>query len=114
MGSIPDRVIPKTQRKVLDSALLNTQHYKKRIKCQVEQSRKWSSAPLPLDVVAIEEGAFGSPSSKVDNFTYLFHAFAYCKKMAITWCSILTSDPAKHAIPKTAEVLYSVGVGELG
>ena len=28
-------------------------------------------------------------------------------------CSILTSDPAKHAIPKTAEVAYSTGVGEL-
>ena len=26
----------------------------------------------------------------------------------------MTSDPAKHAIPKTVEVAYSVGVGELG
>ena len=26
----------------------------------------------------------------------------------------MTSDPAKHAILKTAEVAYSVGVGELG
>ena len=26
----------------------------------------------------------------------------------------MTSDPAKHAIPKTAEVAYSIGVGELG
>ena len=30
------------------------------------------------------------------------------------FCCILTFDPAKHAIPKTAEILYSVGVGELG
>ena len=30
------------------------------------------------------------------------------------FCCILTSDPAKHAIPKTAEVAYSIGVGELG
>ena len=29
-------------------------------------------------------------------------------------CCILTSDPAKHAIPKTVEVAYSMGVGELG
>ena len=29
-------------------------------------------------------------------------------------CYILTSDPAKHAIPKTVEVAYSIGVGELG
>ena len=29
-------------------------------------------------------------------------------------CSILTSDPAKHAIPKMALVAYSIGMGELG
>ena len=27
---------------------------------------------------------------------------------------MLTSDPAKHAIPKTAEVAYYIGVAELG
>ena len=43
-GSIPGRGIPKTQKMVLDSDLLNTQHYKVRIKGKVEQSRKWSSA----------------------------------------------------------------------
>ena len=43
-GSIPGRVIPKTQKMVLDAALLNTQHYKVRIKGKVEQSREWSSA----------------------------------------------------------------------
>ena len=41
-GSIPDRVIPKTQKMVLDAALLSTQHYKVRLKCKVEQSREWS------------------------------------------------------------------------
>ena len=43
-GAIPGRVIPKTQKMVLDSALLNTQQYKVRIKGKVEQSREWSSA----------------------------------------------------------------------
>ena len=42
-GSIPDQVIPKTQKMVLDAALLNTQHYKVRIKDKVEQSREWCS-----------------------------------------------------------------------
>ena len=42
-GSIPGRVIPKTQKMVLDASLLNTQHYKVRIKGKVEQSREWSS-----------------------------------------------------------------------
>ena len=47
-GSIPGRVIPKTQKIVLDAALLNTQHYKVRIEGKVEQSREWSSAlPTP-------------------------------------------------------------------
>ena len=37
-GSIPGRVIPKTQKMVLDAALLKTQHYKVKIKGKVEQS----------------------------------------------------------------------------
>ena len=42
--SIPGRVIPKTQKMVLDVTLLNTQHYKVRIKGKVPQSQEWSSA----------------------------------------------------------------------
>ena len=43
-GSITDRVIPTILKMVRDAALLNTQHYKFRIKGKVEQSREWSSA----------------------------------------------------------------------
>ena len=43
-GSIPGRVIPKTQKMILDAVLLNTQHYKVRLKDKVEQSRERSSA----------------------------------------------------------------------
>ena len=46
LGSIPGRVIPKTLKMVLDTSLLNTQHYKVRIKGKVEQSRERSSALL--------------------------------------------------------------------
>ena len=42
-SSIPGRVIPKTQKMVLEATLLNTQHYKVRIKGKVEESREWSS-----------------------------------------------------------------------
>ena len=84
-GSIPGRVIPKTQKKkkkkkrkkkkkkkALDATLLNTQHYKVRIKGKVEQSREWScTLPLHLGVAAIEKGAFGSPSTMVSNFTFI-------------------------------------------
>ena len=50
LGSIPGRVIPKTQKMVFDAILLNTQHYKVRIKGKVEQSRERSSA-LPYTLV---------------------------------------------------------------
>ena len=46
LGSIPGRVIPKTQKMLLDSSLLNTQHYKVRNKVKVEQSRE-GVAPSP-------------------------------------------------------------------
>ena len=42
--SISGWVIPKIKKMVLDATLLNTQHYKVKIKGKVEQSREWSSA----------------------------------------------------------------------
>ena len=50
LSSIPGRVIPKTQKMVLDATLLNTQHYKVKIKGKVEQSMERSSA-LPYTLV---------------------------------------------------------------
>ena len=50
LSSIPGRVIPKTQKMVLDASLLNIQHTKVQIKGKVEQSRKRSSA-LPYTLV---------------------------------------------------------------
>ena len=71
--SIPGRVMSKTQKIVPDASLLNTQHYKVRVKCKVEQSRERSSAhPQHLGVVAIEKGASGSLSTTAANFTYLY------------------------------------------
>ena len=55
---------------VLDASLLNTQHYKVRIKGKVEQSRERSSTLLYLSAVPIEKGAFGSPSTTIANFTF--------------------------------------------
>ena len=50
LGSVPSRVIPKTQKMVFGPSLLNTQHYKVRIKGKVKQSREMSSA-LPYTLV---------------------------------------------------------------
>ena len=54
---------------LLDATLLNTQHYKVRIKGKVEQSMEWSNTPQHFGVAGIEKGAFGSPSTAVVNFT---------------------------------------------
>ena len=59
-GSIPGRVLPKTQKKILDAALLSTLHYKVNIKGKVEQSKERSSAP-PLHLGVI---LFTNPSAR--------------------------------------------------
>ena len=50
LNSIPGRVIPKTPKMVPDASLLNTQHYKVRIKSKVGKSWERSSA-LPYTLV---------------------------------------------------------------
>ena len=48
LSSIPGRVIPKTQKMVLDASLLNTEYYKVHIKGKVEQSKNQKGvAPSP-------------------------------------------------------------------
>ena len=70
LGSIPGRVIPKTQKMVLDASLLNTQHYKVRIKGKVEQSRE-GVAPSPTPwCSSYRKGSLRVPSTMVANFTY--------------------------------------------
>ena len=75
LGSILGRVILKTPKMVLDASSLKTHHYKVRIKGKVKLIMgKEMRLPLHLRVVAIEKGAFESPSTPVTNFTtfYLF------------------------------------------
>ena len=63
--SVPGRVIPKTFKKwylIPPCLTLNNIRYVSRI--------KWSNS-IHLGVVAIEKGAFWSPSTTVANFTYL-------------------------------------------
>ena len=77
-GSIPGRVIPKTLKMVLDTSLISTQQYKVRIEGKVKQFwERGSALPLHLGVVAIEKGAFWSPSTKVANFTYFTYIYIY-------------------------------------
>ena len=76
LGSIPGRVIPKTQKMVLDASLLNIQHYKVRIKGKVEQSRERSSA-LPYTLVSklLKREPSGHPRLQLP--TLLFYCTRY-------------------------------------
>ena len=65
LSSILGRVIPKTQKRVLDASLLNSQHYKVRIKESGAIQGKELRPSLHLNVVAIEKGVFESPSITV-------------------------------------------------
>ena len=60
---------------VFDPALLNTPHYKVRIKAKVEESKKWSSVLPYTSVVAIEKEAFWSPLTMV---AYLYGIMYFC------------------------------------
>ena len=50
LGSIPGLVIPKTLKMVLDASLLNTQHYKIRIKGKVGRNPGKRVAPFPTHI----------------------------------------------------------------
>ena len=66
LGSIPGRVISKTQKMVLGATLLNTQHY--RWVSRVKWNNPGKCSPfLHFGVVSIEKGAFGSHSTTVAN-----------------------------------------------
>ena len=71
--SILRRVILKTQKMVLEAALLNTQRYEVQIngKDGAIQGKK-ERPPLHLGVVANEKRAFRSTSTTFTNFTYLY------------------------------------------
>ena len=55
-GSIPGRFIPKTQKIILDTTLLNTQYYKVWIKSKVGQVQRKESRPsLHVGVIGTEK-----------------------------------------------------------
>ena len=63
---------------VLEASLLNTQYYHVCIKGNVEQSSERSSALYQhYGVVAIEKGAFRSPSTTVANVNLYIYIYIY-------------------------------------
>ena len=100
LGSIQGRVIPKTLKMVLDTSLLNTRQYNGSIKGKVEQYRERSCAPpIHFGVVAVEKGAFWSPSTTVANFTNLFYSTLLIGFHTLKWFQVLlriTNNSIKH------------------
>ena len=73
----------KDSKIVLDATLLSTQHYKVRIKGNGAIQGMEQCPLLHLSVVAIEKGAFWSPSNKVTNlyhFNLVFFKVAHRPK----------------------------------
>ena len=74
-GSILGQVVLKTQKMVVGVSLLNTQHFKVRIKGKWSNPGKGVSPSLHLSVVAVEKGAFGSPSTIVGQLIYILNTY---------------------------------------
>ena len=70
LGLIPGRVIPKTLKKVLDTSCLTLSNIRYISRVKWGNPGKGVCPPLHLSVVAIEKGAFWSPSTTVANFTF--------------------------------------------
>ena len=104
LGSIPGRVIPKTQKMVLDASLLSTQHYKVRIKGKVEQSRK-GVVPSPTHWCSSYQK--GSLRVTLDYGRQLYFYFTWKLSMAARhWCDL----SKEYAIKMTdSEIRCRVG-----
>ena len=77
-GSIPDQVIPKTPKMVLDAALLNMQNYKVRMKREVVQSREWSSVlPYTLVLQLLEWETSGPPTLRLPTLLIIILEYSY-------------------------------------
>ena len=101
LGSIPGRVIPKTQKMVLDASLLSTQHYKVRIKGKVEQSRKWV-APSPTHwCSSYRKGSLRVTLDYGRQLTYIHIYFN------VDWVSILSRSHSLYHL-KVLETLYAL------
>ena len=60
---------------ILDASLVNTQHYKVRIKSKWSNPEKEVAPSRHLSVVAMEKGAFGEPSANLLYSSELDFAF---------------------------------------
>ena len=84
--SIVGRVISKTQKMVIDAALLSTERYKVRSRIKWSNPRNQQCPLVQLRVVAIERGAFGLPLTRLptllmpkgQGIEYSVHSYFLC------------------------------------
>ena len=57
---------------VLDAALLNTQHYKVRIKGKAEQSREWSNSLPYTSMHLLKKEPSGHPRLRSPTYIYIY------------------------------------------
>ena len=76
LGSIPGHVIPKTQKIVLDAALLNTWNYKVRAKW-INPGKEVAPSATPRCSSYWKESLRVTPSTKVANFTYMLLSLSF-------------------------------------
>ena len=86
-GQFPRRVIPKTQKMVHGTALLNTQLYTVRIKGKVEQSREWSST-LPYTFVWYWKGNLWV----IFDLRYIYIYIYICLRKRVCACMYLPNQ----------------------
>ena len=92
-SSIPCRVTAKTQKIVIDVALLNTHHSKVMIKGKVEKSREWSSAFLYTSKRELPS----HPRLRSPTLLYIYvYIYIYISYLAI---STDISDPLSPPLP---------------
>ena len=90
LGSIPGRVIPKIQKMVFDSSLLNTQHYKVRIKDKMGQimGKEWR---LPLHLG-------GHPRLRSPTLLTINHLFAQLNSFKYSYLTLIILFNIDHYI----------------
>ena len=89
LGSIPSRVIPKTQKMVLDAILLNTQHYK------YVSRVKWSNpgkGVTPSPTLWCSSYRKGSLRVTLDYGRHLYFYYIYLMTATLNLCMTITTS----------------------
>ena len=96
LGSIPGRVIPKTLKMVLDSSFLILSNIRYVSMVKWSNPGKGVVHSPNLSVVAIENGAFWSPSTTVSNFFLHTTKGAIARAMKSIWLENNLLLPVKY------------------